>query len=536
MITPFSKLGKPIEKLKWWAPLGWALVLVSSLIIISALFALSPVILLVIGLQHMYKRGLKYHRKPEDLKVAIIGAGWGGLQCLERFRKLGVTNVDVFERYDNIGGTWHKNLRYNGLQIHGNMTVTSFDSFPYSTDPDVQGGKVLGEEVENYIHRFADAKDLKQNCRFNSNVDSVDYNSETKKGTISITDTVTGKKRESGPYDMVIWASMAAFGDIPNIAGAEKFKGKQLHTTQYKAAEFEDIIKNNKKVVVVGGGKAACDVVLSFRRAGYDNFTWIMRKPYLFYRFEALLHNGSMMNKIRGVSYLCTVLWCSVSMRFSAILHWASGHVYTVGKAHTDFKHFHGGVMCPTQRKDISGVPHQIGEIIGFKDKTVLLKDGGEMDCDVVIWATGNRSGIDTLKLMKDGNQVKLDPKAKLYNHFIVPEVPVMASSTALWTSFGPMRGTNSADLTVHHLCVRKERTQKQMEKVAKRQMSSNSIIHSFIWAHNACWLQQWVYFHMDLMLQGITPFESFMKHALEVFVMSKETPLQFNILPRKVE
>ena len=74
------------------------------------------------------------------------------------------------------------------------------------------------------------------------------------------------------------------------------------------------------------------------------------------------------------------------------------------------------------------------------------------------------------------------------------------------------------------------------MAKAAKRQMSSNSITHSFIWARHACWLQQWVYFHLDLMLAGITPFESFMKHALEVFVLSKETPLDFNILPKKVK
>jgi hypothetical protein len=71
------------------------------------------------------------------------------------------------------------------------------------------------------------------------------------------------------------------------------------------------------------------------------------------------------------------------------------------------------------------------------------------------------------------------------------------------------------------------------MERSARRQLSTNSIIHSFIWAKDSCWLQQWVYFHIDLVLQGITPVESFLKHAVEVFVLAKETPLAFNILPR---
>ncbi|WP_247232557.1 SidA/IucD/PvdA family monooxygenase [Telluribacter sp. SYSU D00476] len=535
MITPYSSLGQPTEKTKWWAPLGWLLVAFFSLIFFALFVALIPVMLLVIAIQRgLIKSRYTYHRKPEDLRVAIIGGGWSGLQCLERFKKRGVSNVDVFERYDDIGGTWNKNLRYHGLQIHGNMTVTSFDGLPYSTDRDIQGGKVMAEEVERYIHRFADANRLRSYVQFNSNVDSVDYNSANKKGTIRITDTLTGEQRESGPYDMVIWASMAAFGDVPTIKGAEKFMGKQLHTIQYKTADFNDIIDNNKKVIIVGGGKAACDVVLGFRRAGYKNFTWLMRKPYLFYKYETLFHDTSFMNKVRGMSYLATVLWTGVSSRLGAILHWSSGYLYAYGDPHTDFNHFHGGVLCPTQRKDLKDVPYSKGEIVEFREDSVLLKDGSEQDCDVVIWATGNKSGIDTLKLARDGEPFKLDTNAKLYNHFIVPQLPVMASSTALWTSFGPMRATNSADLTIHHLCVRKERTQKQMERVASRQLSRNSLLHSFIWAHNTCWLQQWVYFHIDLMLAGITPVESFLKHAIEIFVLSKETPMEFNLLPKQ--
>lgn len=533
MITRFSELGTPTEPLRWWAPLGWLLVLVSSVIMYGVFLALSPLIVLYIVGLRLRARRLRYHRNPEELRIAIIGAGWSGLQCLERFKKLGVTQVDVFERYDDIGGTWHKNLRYPGLQIHGSMTVTSFDCFPYSDDPDVQRGKVMAEEVESYIRRFSDANDLRSHCQFHSNVDSVSYDSGDGTGTVSYTDTLTGEEWESGPYDMVIWASMAAYGNIPRLDGSESFRGKQLHTTQFRSADFKDIVKNNKKLVVVGGGKAACDVVLGFWRAGYRNFTWTMRKPYLFYKFEVLLHNASLKDKIRGFSYLATVLWCGVSMRLGAVLHWASGHLFTYGKAHADFRHFHGGLLCATQRQDLQEVPYTVGNPVRLAQDRVIFEDGREVECDVVIWATGNRSGIDKLKLTRDGKPFTLDPKAKLYNHFIVPQMPVLASSTALWTSFGPMRATNSADLAVYHLCVRKERTPRQMEKSARRQISDNSIIHSFIWAANECWLQQWVYFHIDLVLQGLTPVESFLKHALEVFVFAKETPLEFKILPR---
>ncbi|WP_210479184.1 SidA/IucD/PvdA family monooxygenase [Naasia sp. SYSU D00948] len=533
LITPYSQLGMPSERRPWWAPAGWLLVAVSTLVFYAVFLVLSPLILICVVARRMWARRLRYRRDPRNLRIAIVGGGWSGLQCLQRFKALGVHDVDVFERYDEIGGTWSRNLRYHGLQIHGSMTVTSFDGLPYSDDPDVQGGKVMAEEVERYIHRYADAFDLLPHVRLHSNVDSVRYRSADRTGTLTITDTRTGAVRTSRPYHLVIWASMSAYGEVPRLPGAEEYRGRQLHTTQFSPEEFEDIVRHNRRVVVVGGGKAACDVVLGFRRAGYENFEWVMRKPYLFYKFEALLHDASPMDRIRGLSYLATVLWLGVSRRLGAVLHWSSGHLWTFGAPHTDFTHFHGGVLCATQRRDLDGAPHTVGDPVRFDADGIVLADGRSVPGDVVVWATGNRSGIDTLRLEKDGEPFTLSPRAKLYNHFIVPDLPVLASSTALWTTWGPMRATNSADLAVYHLCVREERSEQEMQRAARRQLSDNSILHSFIWAKGDCWLQQWVYFHIDLMLQGVTPVDAFLKHAIEIFVLAKETPLAFDILPR---
>jgi len=531
-VTPFSEIGTPVERWPWWAPAGWVLVAATSVVFYAIVLALSPLLVAAIVGRRLWRRSLRYRRSPADLRIAIIGAGWSGLQCLQRFGEIGVEKVDVFERFGDIGGTWSPHLRYHGLQIHGSMTVTSFDGFPYSEDPDVQRGKVMAEEVERYIHRFADARDLKSRCQLNSTVQSVDYSSANHTATLTITDSGTGEARSAGPYDLVIWASMAAVGSIPELPGAAEFRGWQLHTVAYSDAEFNEIVRDNKKVVVVGAGKAACDVALGLRRGGYDNFTWVMRRPYLFYKYEALLHNASPMNKLRGLTYLATVLFTGVSRRFGAILHWSSGYLHAVGHPHTDFTRFHGGLLCPTQRRELSNVPYTIGNPVRFQDDQLVFEDGTSLPADVVIWATGNSTGIDTLRLTKDGTAVTLDPNAKLYNHFIVPDFPVLASSTALWTTFGPMRATNAADLAVYHLAVRKERSKQQMHRAAQRQLSRNSIVHSFIWAHDACWLQLWVHFHIDLVLQGITPVEAFFKHAFEVFVLGKETPLRFNLLP----
>jgi cation diffusion facilitator CzcD-associated flavoprotein CzcO len=531
-ITRFSELSAPSERLPWWAPAGWLLVALSSVVLYALVLALSPLILACIGIRRLWAHRLRYRRDPSTLRIAIVGAGWSGLQALERFRELGVTDVDVYERYDEIGGTWSPNLRYHGLQIHGSMTVTSFDGFPYSDDPDVQRGKALGAEVDRYIRSFADARGLLPRVRLHSRVDAVSYRSADRTGTLTVTDTHTGEVSTSDPYDLVIWASMAAYPAMPQLPGSDRFAGRQLHTTRFTTDELASIVHEKRRVIVVGGGKAACDVVLGLTRAGYRDFEWVMRKPYLFYRFEVLLHDASPMDRIRGLSYLATVIWTGISRRFGAILHWSSGYVHSIGAPHADFTHFHGGTLDADQRTALRDIPFTIGNPVSFDERGLLLRDGGRIDGDVVIWATGNTSGIDTLSLEKDGEPFELARTAKLYNHFIVPGLPVLASSTALWTTFGPMRATNTADLAVHHLCVRAERSEVRMQRSADRQLSSNSVVHSFLWAKGACWLQQWVFFHIDLVLQGITPVESFLRHAIEVFVLAKETPLAFNILP----
>jgi putative drug exporter of the RND superfamily len=533
-VTPRSQLGEPAEGRPWWTPLGWLLVLVATVLFYGVLLALSPLLVAAIAGRRLWRRTLRWRRSPADLRIAVVGGGWSGLQALQRFRELGVGQVDVFERHDEIGGTWSRHLRYHGLQIHGSMTVTSFDGLPYSEDPDVQGGKVMAEEVERYIHRFAGTRDLLRDVQCNSAVEALDCRSEDRTGTLTVTDTRTGEVRTTGPYDLVVWASMAAKGRAPALPGSDAFRGRQLHTTAFSDAEVEDIVRNDRRVVLVGGSKAACDVALGLRRMGHTNVEWVMRRPYLFYKFEALLHDASAANMLRGLTYLPTVLFTGLSRRLGAVLHWSSGHLHALGRRHTDFTAFHGGVLCATQRRELRHVPFRLGNPVALDEDGLVLEDGARLGADVVVWATGNGSGIDELVLTKDGRPFELDPDAKLFNHFVVPELPVLASSTALWTTFGPMRATNAADLAVYHLAVRPERSEARMRRSARRQLSRNSLVHSFIWAHDACWLQRWVHFHIDLVRQGITPVEAFFKHAVEVFVLSKETPLRFNLLPRE--
>lgn len=459
---------------------------------------------------------------------------------MSRLKSLGVEHVTGYERYDAFGGTWHPKLRYHSIQIHGAMWITSFSKYPYSKVADDQNGKVSGEEVEDYVKRFADDKGLNENYKLNSRVVHLKYESEARTAMLVIEDE-KGLQREEGPFDFVIYASQASEPSIPNIPGSESFGGKILHSQQFKKDQFDEILRNEKKVVVVGGSKAGSDVALCFQRCGYQAFDWVYRSPYLFWKYELMFHNRSFVNMLRGFTTILALLWSLVSKTLAGWILWSSGLTVTHGNTpHNNWNKFHFGILCPTQRRDLAAIPTEkriVGNPKGYFSGGLELDDGRKVKADYVIFGTGCQSGIDKLSFEKDGLPYTLHPDTNLLNHFIVPAIPVFANSTALWTTFGPVRACNSADLAIYHCCVRKKMTEKAMQLKASRQFCGGvNSLSGFLFQSKSFGLRKWVLMHLDLMLAGLVDFFDFLWHALQVFCLSEQDALKFRILPDDIK
>ena len=80
-----------------------------------------------------------------------------------------------------------------------------------------------------------------------------------------------------------------------------------------------------------------------------------------------------------------------------------------------------------------------------FTTRGLQLADGADIPADMVLFATGCKSGIDNIRLKKDSVTYHLDLTTKMLNHFIFSGFLVLANLTALWTTFGPVRADNSA-------------------------------------------------------------------------------------------
>ena len=130
VVTPFSKIGSPPEKCcSWWQPCATLYALVMTSFVILLLVALLPIIILFTVVRRIWScvACSRYHTPPSSVKVAVIGGGWSGVQIISRLQELGVNDITGFERYDDVGGTWHPKLSYHSIQIHGAMWATSLD-------------------------------------------------------------------------------------------------------------------------------------------------------------------------------------------------------------------------------------------------------------------------------------------------------------------------------------------------------------------------------------------------------------------------
>ncbi|CAE8636876.1 unnamed protein product [Polarella glacialis] len=553
LITKFSELVTPPESCcSWWRPFWLLYTVLMSTIVAALLVALLPLIVLLTLFRRAWScyACSRYHTQPSKLKIAVIGGGWSGLQCISRLRELGVRDITGFERNDALGGTWHPKLRYHSIQVHGAMWVTSFDCYPYNAaDRDANDGKVLGAEAQNYVKRFATDKGIEALYQFNTKVVAVKYDSAQRtvapKGeTVApkqparlVVEALDGNRSESGPYDLVIYASQASEPNIPDIPGQAEFEGKILHSLDFKTAQFDEIVRSKAKVVVVGGSMAACDLALCFQRAGYETYDWVFRTPYLFWKYEAVFHNRSFLNALRGFSTVVGLLLSLVSQTLAGWMFWGSGLAVTYGKVHNNWCKFHFGVLCPQQRRDLSKITEEKRHRANPKRYYaggLELDDGRKLAADYVLFGTGCQSGINKIALVKDGQPFDLDPEARMLNYFVVPTFPVFANSTSLWTTFGPVRAVNSADMAIYHLCVRETMTEEQMRRKASWQMGgSMNSTSGLLFQSTSFTLRVWVVMHLDLMAAGLVDFFDFMWHVIEIFSLSRQTALKFRILPQ---
>ncbi|RDY04277.1 Flavin-containing monooxygenase FMO GS-OX-like 3, partial [Mucuna pruriens] len=205
------------------------------------------------------------------LRVAVIGAGVAGLAASRELRREGL-DVIVFEKSDNIGGTWNYNPRtesdpigldpnrevvhtslYHCLQTNLPRQLMGFLDYPFPNRENGDSRTFPGhEEVLWFLNRFADEFELRGLTRFGSEVVRVERVDESWVVESRTRDLLSRESFQA----VVVCSGHFTEPRLPIIPGIEKWPGYQIHSHNYRVSEpFRGQV-----VVVIGYASSAFDI------------------------------------------------------------------------------------------------------------------------------------------------------------------------------------------------------------------------------------------------------------------------------------
>lgn len=190
--------------------------------------------------------------KPQ-FDAAIIGAGFGGMGAAIALKRLGLDNLVILEREDDLGGTWHVN-RYPGLAVD----IPSV-AYSYSFEPNPYWSRLYapGAELKKYTEHVADTYELRRLMRFNSVVEGARWDEDNHYWVVNVA-TATSHQAESITAKYLLTATgFLSQPRMPDIPGIETFAGKVIHTTKWD--DSYDL--QGKKAAVIGTGATAVQLI-----------------------------------------------------------------------------------------------------------------------------------------------------------------------------------------------------------------------------------------------------------------------------------
>ncbi|XP_031617452.1 senecionine N-oxygenase-like [Contarinia nasturtii] len=217
------------------------------------------------------------------LNIAVIGAGAAGLTSAKNALEQG-HNVVIYEKTEALGGIWWYTDKTGkdeyGIDIHTAMYQGLRTTLPYQV-MEYPGHKYPNntqsypphEEVLKYLNSYAERFDLKKHIKFHHFVDKI-HSIQNDQWIVVVKD-LPNSRTVSAIYDAVfVCVNMFSSPNYPQIEGANEFKGKIIHSHDYRRAE--DF--RGADVLLIGGGDSGTDIAFQLSKTA-NRVTWSRRKP-----------------------------------------------------------------------------------------------------------------------------------------------------------------------------------------------------------------------------------------------------------------
>ncbi len=329
--------------------------------------------------------------------MAIVGGGLSGLGATVMLRRAGIGDVVVFERADEVGGTWRDNT-YPGCACDVPSALYSFTFAPNPAWGRLYAGQA---EIREYAKRVAREHGVEEHVVHGADVTSASWDEDAQRWRIETTQgewTAQALISATGPW------SEPVFPDVPGLGD---FEGAIFHSSRW---DHEHDL-TGRRVAVIGTGASAVQfvpriqpqveqmtvfqrtaqwvlpkadrAVTPFEQSLYRRFPWTLRalREAMYYSFELAGHLQRNPQRIGPVQRMAERhLERSVQ---DPALRAALTPDHTLGCKRILFSNDWYRALT---RENVELVPHAVTEV---RAGGVVGADGVERPADTLILGTG---------------------------------------------------------------------------------------------------------------------------------------------------
>ena len=182
------------------------------------------------------------------MRVIVIGAGFGGLGVARALREVGIEDVTVLERAEDVGGVWRENT-YPGAACD---VPSPLYSWSWALNPRWSRRYAGQREILDYLRGAARAEGLLDLVRCGQAVTEARYDEQRAVWSVRTDDGTTYEA------DVVVSAvGQLSEPLVPDLPGVDSFAGPSFHSARWR----DDVPLAGRRVAVVGTGASAVQLV-----------------------------------------------------------------------------------------------------------------------------------------------------------------------------------------------------------------------------------------------------------------------------------
>lgn len=337
----------------------------------------------------------------------IVGGGQAGLALAARLKQLDVPTI-VIDKNKTPGDTWRN--RYHSLCLHDPVW---YDHMPYMQFPDHWPIFSPKDKIGDWLEMYA--KIMEINYWGLSECINASFDELNDEWTVVV--DKNGEEVEIKTKHLVFATGMSGMPNIPSIKNSDQYKGDYVHSSNFiSGSGYKD-----KNCVVVGSNNSAHDIAAELWEQGAMNVTMIQRSSTTVARSSTLLDLQT-----RG-NFSEQAVQSGITVDIADLIVASNPYktVYKDGQKSVqllknidkefyqklsdsgflfDFGEDESGLSVKYLRRgsgyyiDVGGSELIINgeiklespaEIKLFKEKSIILDNGKEIDCDLIVFATG---------------------------------------------------------------------------------------------------------------------------------------------------